>query len=471
MKVREFAFAEGEFFMNMTENRVGDTYLLSSTLNSYFIYKIEDGRKLLISEVKVDKDPNFKATRKIATPLIFTGKYIWFLNRNIGLIQFDLNKNSLKKHKWSDLFQNILTFDKNFNPPYLQILLLKNGNFLFAFPNLKEVYQFDWKSDKLSLYHPFKQLFHPEVYQTFVNTRIHSDQSGNILFSFLAAGKDKSRPEQREVVYSLLQDTSGQMYDYTSVLGEMKQMSGSKKGLIQGFYAKDFKKQILACLDGRGLYLAQINQSYSLDYFNDEKSFRSMIELDTNQFLVNYNPGKLMRLNFETGETRILDESDGCLGNRKIPDLTQFVKDQNGDIWFPSEQQLICYRIVDMDCQSYLIGFAFKSFVFLSENQILILSNNNQLFVFDRTNEKLSPFLLNDDPVSLDGETNDIYISTDGTIWIATLEGLILIDQERQSIQQLGLSNGFSEQRIMCIHETEDGKLWLGTFGGGYKHI
>ena len=460
-----FNFEEGEFFLSMATNTEDKLYLVSTSANAHFIYIIEEGQKLPVAEIKIDQEGDFKSPGTATNPIVINGKYIWFLNRDIGFIQFDLTKNSVKRYQWSRLIQK--PFLLYHYPKKVQMLALKNGNLLFSFPTEETIYQFDVPSEQLSPYYPFKSLFTPGIYQSVASTRIHSDQSGNILYSFLTAGKNKSNPLQGEATFFIYQDTTGQMYDYTPVISEMKQISGSNLGIIQGLYSSNLKKQISLSLSGGGLVVAELKQSNSIENYLSNKACRSIAESESNKFLVNLEGIKLMELNLETGKSRILNEQDGCLGDKKIPNLAPFVKDQNGNIWFPSQQQLICYRVANKECHSYPIGFSFKKIIFLNKDQILILRGNNQLFVFDLTNEQLSPFLLKGNQVFLGGRPNEIYISRDGTIWIATLEGLFKIDQEMETIQQLGIANGFSEQRMNCIHEVEDGKLWIGTFGGG----
>lgn len=461
-----FNFGEGELFVNMATNTADEIYLLSTTATAYYIYKIVNRKKELVAEIKIDQDGNFRPFQSIISPIIINKRYLWFLNRNIGFFQFDLTENSVKHFRWDSLFQK--PFRLNRYPRGVQMLGHKNGNLLFSFQRIKELYQFDLKTEQLSPYEPFKQLFNPSLYQSFKNIRIHSDQSGNILYSFLTTGKDKSNPRQEDAIFFIYQDTIGQMYDYTPVISEMKQVSGSKQGLIQGFYSSDFKKQISLSLSGGGLVVAELKQSNSIENYLSNEACRSITESESNTFLVKIEGAiELRELNLETGKTRILKNQDGCLGDKKVPNLAQFVKDQNGNIWFPSKQQLICYRVANKECYSYPIGFFFRKIIFLNKDQIIILGNDNQLFVFDLTKEQLSPFLLKGDPVFVEGMLNEIYISRDGTIWIATLEGLYKIDQEMETIQQLGVANGFSEQRMNCIHEVEDGKLWIGTFGGG----
>ena len=464
-EIQLFDCEEGEVFINMTVNVRDEIYMVTTTFTSYFIYKIHAGEKLPVAEIKVEIGSVKRMPDQVSIPIVIKGNYLWFLDRNIGFIRFDLNNNAVKKYLWSELIQQpvmLITY-----PMGLQMLAIENGNLLFSFNSFKEVYQFDLKSEKLSPYQPFKPFFTPDVYQSFDDILIHSDQSGNILYSFLIAGRDKSNPQQEEAIFFIYQDTTGQLYDYTPVVSEMKQVSGSQLGLIQGLFSTNFKKQISLSLSGGGLVVADLKQSNSIENYLGNMACRSITELASNKFLVNLGRIGLTELNPETGTTRSLTEQDVCFGDKRIPNLAPIIKDQNGNIWFPSEQELICYRVADKACNSYPIGFSFMKIIFLNKDQILILKKNNQLFIFDLTNEQLNPFLLKGEPVFVEGTGNEIYKSKDGTIWIATTKGLYKIDQKRGTFEKLGLANGFSNQQVMCIHEAEDGKLWLGTFGGG----
>ena len=94
-------------------------------------------------------------------PLIKTGRDIWFLNKDLGFIRFNLKSNTIKRYEWATLInEELVNYEKlqkgSSSSLISQIVADNHGNLLFSIVGLKDVYVFDIKSERMSPYLSFK---------------------------------------------------------------------------------------------------------------------------------------------------------------------------------------------------------------------------------------------------------------------------------------------------------------------------
>jgi hypothetical protein len=63
-------------------------------------------------------------------------------------------------------------------------------------------------------------------------------------------------------------------------------------------------------------------------------------------------------------------------------------------------------------------------------------------------------------------EVITFYELKNGNICVGTNEGAYIIDGDRV-IEHIGVSMGLTGREVRCFYEDEEGKLWIGTYGGG----
>ena len=122
----------------------------------------------------------------------------------------------------------------------------------------------------------------------------------------------------------------------------------------------------------------------------------------------------------------------------------------------------------NLDCTFFPVGVSFSKFIFLNDHQVFI-EDDGSLYIHDLESEKTVPFISNSQHLKIRGRINQIYLADDFTVWIASLKGLWKIDIQSGDSQRIGLDEGFQDERIMCIHEDERRRLWLGTYSAGLQ--
>src|SRR5690606_25393230 len=77
-------------------------------------------------------------------------------------------------------------------------------------------------------------------------------------------------------------------------------------------------------------------------------------------------------------------------------------------------------------------------------------------------------------PIQNCSKIRHLLLDDDNTLWVGTTNGLLQIndfmtaDMKEYYIQKLpNVKNSLSNNDVHYLHQTVDGELWIGTFGGG----
>ena len=154
-------------------------------------------------------------------------------------------------------------------------------------------------------------------------------------------------------------------------------------------------------------------------------------------------------------------ESSGCNMS-----WAKLLKDKDDFIWGIGNQEFIKYNPVNSTCEKYAAPISKPVMAMVAESRIAFITDN-QLAFFDIKEKKTVTFDINGEPLKIEGVIHDMLYSRSGLLWIATTKGMIKIDVGRQTSEVIGLSEPFLDFRFFCIHEDENGWLWLGTPLGG----
>ena len=68
---------------------------------------------------------------------------------------------------------------------------------------------------------------------------------------------------------------------------------------------------------------------------------------------------------------------------------------------------------------------------------------------------------------SLPEDTVLAFKASDGDVYVGTTSGLSIIDGKTGEITNVNKTSGIQNDYIMCLTETLDGSIWVGTDGGG----
>ncbi len=95
-----------------------------------------------------------------------------------------------------------------------------------------------------------------------------------------------------------------------------------------------------------------------------------------------------------------------------------------------------------------------------AKGRVLIGSRDGGLMIYDGA----SFFSFPAGSMLGSGEVTDILTDADGVVWVATREGLALLDQGE--VREFGLADGLPALDCLDIHQRRDGSIWAATAGG-----
>ncbi|MCB0525727.1 MAG: hypothetical protein KDC86_14495, partial [Saprospiraceae bacterium] len=233
----------------------------------------------------------------------------------------------------------------------------------------------------------------------------------------------------------------------------------------------DFRKQASFYLNS-GLVVVDLRLAGSIKHVLSNFNTRAIVETAPREYIVNAHRepsvNKINTLTNDPGQTGI-PLFLHCFGSDSttlsLNYLSNLVKDIKESIWAPMDHQFIRFRR-DGSCRTYFVGKDFLKFTFLDSTNIALVGDA-QLFLYDVPSQKLREVLIKGIPVKFKDAVNQIYVSKNGVIWIAALDGLHQINLKEGTYRLIGEAEGFQNNRIMCIDEDERGRLWIGSYGGG----
>jgi signal transduction histidine kinase/CheY-like chemotaxis protein len=456
-----FSLEPKEGIANMMPAGDRAVYLLTESPDAYSIYRLSREGKTLLTRIssRSEKGHFFRGD----IPMVTSGDTIWFLHQDRGLIRYAVANNNTRQYDWRDLKRDSLTKFPALDSlgDQMGLTLDRSGQLLFYVHVLRELFVFNPARETLSRRREVNAfLLSPDVTET-EDLFFRHDQAGNILLTISWLATDPKDP----FFQSLLLDSSGRIFDYTPVAAMA--MSGRYgRGSPKDVFSGNFKKNVLMATGG-GLIAVDVKAELSISSHWKQRAIRGMAALGDQQILVISESGQRGVLDLRTNETTELTKDSADSAFFAIRALAQLVE-KDDCLWLPMEEdRLGCYQKADRSFHFYQLGQTFDKFQFVNDQELILVNTRNEVYRFDLGAARLSPFGNEANPLSINGSPNQIYLSRDSTLWIASLNGLWRLDPRTGLSRRLGKDDGFRDERIMCINEAEDGKLWLGTFGAG----
>ncbi|MCB9305419.1 MAG: hypothetical protein H6565_02375 [Lewinellaceae bacterium] len=380
------------------------------------------------------------------------------------LVRIQLTSRQIQKFTLEDIFHG--------PPPLVRVnsysdRIIKEGQrgavivYLYAW---RQYFVLDPANNTIRTFDPFSAIdiaVSRDKINSVPDIRISKDSAGNLLF--LA----KYESEYRAV----LQDVNGDYFDYSPVVEAARKASRNSQCTVQGAQSRDFRKQVFLFLDS-GLAVMDLKITGSIRTCLSRVGIRGIAEMAPGSFVANpdgNNPIYNFFTNSGVSEKKAqplrLDclESERGKGNLKFP--SNLVRDQDGFIWAPRDQQFIRFR-TDSGCTTYFVGKTFVKFAFVDAATITLVADD-QLFLYDIRNRQLRPVMADGLPVKFNDVVNQIYVAGDRIVWVAALDGLHKVDLNTGTYRLIGRADGFQNDRMMCIDADAGGRLWIGTYGGG----
>ena len=158
--------------------------------------------------------------------------------------------------------------------------------------------------------------------------------------------------------------------------------------------------------------------------------------------------------------------ADGLTGNV----ISRFCEDRQGRVWIGSDDGgLMCFS----PKEKKFLRYPHQDYLSKRNVHALCLDNNNNLWigtysdgvvVMNLETGRLRQYTQTEDPNSLDNSSSyAIHLDSKGRIWVATMEGLNLYDDQKDCFRRIGKTNAIT----IDIDEDDDGNLWLSTQGEG----
>ncbi len=456
-----FSFDEGEIVLNLMTGDGGELYVLTKKGSNRLIYALKDNLKKVLVSIPFDKDSEAE-NYIMNTPAVSSVQSIWLLKGHVGFIEYNIKRNTIRHYDWNNLLDSgfIPTAKENQKRDIIRFTVDHQGNPLFYFPGLNRFYFFDAASGQLKRMKQIDDFFKlaGNAYPSF-----YKDAQNNTLINI-------ARGENTPVglIYSsttALLDNKGALYDYTPIA------SLSKKGRFKNFvgnyfFSSNFKRNVAIATHG-GLIVADLKMDFAIQNFFKDRPARGLAEISPQQFLVVNEIDQQVLIDRNGNETSLWKAVSYPDSKDFIAGLSPLIQ-RKGKIWFVTNNGQLANLEKNTGAISlFQINKSFEKFTFINDNEIAFVDNEFGLNFYDLAQKKLKPFLSKGVPLNIKGTANELYVSRDGILWIASLNGLWKIDNRNGVAERMGKENGFRDGRIICIREAADGQLWLGTYGGG----
>jgi len=154
------------------------------------------------------------------------------------------------------------------------------------------------------------------------------------------------------------------------------------------------------------------------------------------------------------------------ISNREVVELLQ---DHKGNIWIGTSSGLNCLDPSTKKLKRYPFENRIISLHQDHENKIWIGTWNGGLHLLDPETGETKHYLANEN-------VSDIHEDSRRNLWVATYYGLINFDRKTGSFVRYlpndeNRQSSVSHSVITQVCESEDGTLWLGTWGGGLNRV
>lgn len=148
-------------------------------------------------------------------------------------------------------------------------------------------------------------------------------------------------------------------------------------------------------------------------------------------------------------------------------EITTLMLDRENNLWIGTSNGLNCMDLRTGTLKKYEFNNRILSLLEDHKGVIWVGTWNGGLFKLDPLTEKVSHYLAND-------IVSDIYEDSRNILWVATYYGLVKFDSNsNEYIRHFPKSgqNSISHSVVTQITESNNGNLWVGTWGGGINRI
>lgn len=464
-----YPVAEKEKIINILLNKKNEILVLAESINGYSIYSLTKKQINKIINIPSEYDKN---QFYFFTPAAIRGQHLVFLKKGSGFVKYNMEDNRVEIFSWTDFLEENVEFAKGLN-----VVSYKNGTFTFYISNHTRFYDYDIQSGQLLPNTQLNSLIYLLPFQSPPTISISKDLTGNVLFKVIW---NKGAQDGGSFYQSIfLLDQEGAIFNYEPALAEVSKASrygdedSPNATSLEANYSNstDFKKECIVTTDG-GLMAIEIESQLPLSTYLRTWSSRGITEFSKNKIAVHSDNGLFRYVDLENGtefgEKMFFGELI-CGDTSRVAPFSQIFHQGKEKIWFSSRHQLICYDKTRNTCTQYTFDQKFDKFAFLNDQEVALVNYRHELLIYNIITGQLRPFNWQERPLNIGGNANELFVSKDGMLWIASLNGLWRVDPLSGQVVHLNEQNGLNDKRVVCIHESGDGKLWLGLINGGLQ--
>jgi signal transduction histidine kinase/DNA-binding response OmpR family regulator len=428
-------------------SKVGSTiYLMGHSSEDHQLLLFKNENKTLKRVLALDYSEGVWGPK--CYPLVADTTEFWLMGGTFPLFRVDRKTGQTRRYGLKDLINtgpiekpNITLLADQFpvlhkKPDGTVYLYLPDfyGNHFFVFDR------------KLDRFVSMRDQFPPD----WVPKHLFEDQSGGVCFLF----------EDNDGQYrAIVEDASGQRYDYSGIV---RSFSDIKK-----LMATDFREQVYA-VGQEGLYTVGIREEESIQQIMPGRWISAMAALPDGRVLVNTVRDGWFVYDEDGKEASPFIGPDCGLEPRIFARgmKQQLIPDEEGHIWMAAQNYLLKYSPVSQSCEAYELSMGAKLFCFLSKQLVAIQFEEQELGFYNlKTREEVE--MSSAIPRNLNSFIRDLFMDSEGLLWVLTNEGLWQIDVDKKQSRQFTKSDGFADHRFTAIYEDDKGRLWLGTYYGG----
>lgn len=458
-----FSFRKNEKVVSLSNTDQG-TIVVTQSPSAYTFYaiSISGHTELLTFPIAVSTDPFL-----LLNPTAQFGSDLWLLHENKGLVYYDAAQNKAQFYQWKRILGADLVTERR-----LRITTTPKGKLMIFLAQAGGFFTFDRKTETLAAVVPLNQLIANVNHLDRLGVKYYTDNSGNTIVDLIYSNPGTSADQ-----VLILMDSSNRLYEFQSVINELSLqgrysqiLPDSRALLANCVTGVDFRKEALISTDG-GLFGVEMRSFQAIKAHLRSWASRGIIEPTPDQLLVITDNSYCSAVNASTGkESKALDDPGRflCGEDLVVPSYAQVVSEGQDAIWLPSEKEaLIRYNKADQSCRRYEVGQSFEKITLLGKTEIALVNNQDELYLYDFVQEETRPFLVGGEVLNIGGKANELFVGRNGMLWIASLNGLWKVDITAGQAEKIGQDQGLKDKRVMCIHEMDEGKLWLGLMAGG----
>lgn len=156
------------------------------------------------------------------------------------------------------------------------------------------------------------------------------------------------------------------------------------------------------------------------------------------------------------------------------------IKYDKGWFWFATENGLFKYNpqsritipVIKMNAKFKGYNIYQVRSIDLDNENVYAGTVGGGLVVVDKISGKYKVFQNEaNNPASIASNiVNQVYIARDGKIWLATFNGLVYFDKQKEIFRHFGIREGFQAEIIMAITGDKAGNLWISSQHGITKY-